>query len=382
MRYKYTRHLNDLNDLRHIEWFVEHSGEYEFQSPETQAILNRLRSNLRKKNIFYSDIVRDYNALTERFENDPYNYQYEIHPAEAKKEIRSRVYTNYFVKTNGQDDRWHQVPYAYITENPTGHDMKKTAEAFGKNMAQYKQKALDSMNAVMNHYMKYWNNGGMKDAMGRYKEVQYGKKYHLIRQMIFYLIYNWLLFLILHETQFFGILTHFWQIWSDSSGDVYSLANVFVGHKYLGIFALVCTAYFVVMDVYYTYGIYYTVYVRNKYNAVKKYHDEVLKLFTVFYQDMEQCRNGITEKILQQAKHRDSVYIPLIHKVNRRYRFTVERKVKTGKKGKKEKRTAVQPVLVPHRCFYSQSLASRVIMILILLIFVQSISSYRYIIFY
>ena len=51
MDYKYTRYLNDLNDLKHIEWFVNHSDEYEFHSSETKEILGCLKKNITKKNV-------------------------------------------------------------------------------------------------------------------------------------------------------------------------------------------------------------------------------------------------------------------------------------------------------------------------------------------
>ena len=49
MRYKYKRFLNDLKDLKHIEWVWEHREEYEFTSAESKAILDSLGQKICKK---------------------------------------------------------------------------------------------------------------------------------------------------------------------------------------------------------------------------------------------------------------------------------------------------------------------------------------------
>ena len=42
MEYLYQKFLNSLKDLKHIEWFVAHSDQYEFNSIESQRLIDSL----------------------------------------------------------------------------------------------------------------------------------------------------------------------------------------------------------------------------------------------------------------------------------------------------------------------------------------------------
>lgn len=383
MEYKYTRYLNDLNDLKHIEWFVTHSDEYEFQSPESKDILERLKKNITQKNVFYSFIVKDYEELVKRFDNDPYNYTFDVTYDESK-EVQSSYYSNYFIKTRDKEGKWYTVPYGYIMDNPLGHDKIRIIDAFRTNMMQCKNNAIGNFNAVYQHYFDYMRDGGVEAALKRYKEIGNGKGYHLLSSCILYLIYNMLLIIILMETQFFQMILHFWQYWSDKTEDIYSVANIFSGHKYLGTVVVILMLYFIVLDVIYTYGIYYSIYMNEKYKGVKKFHDGVLQLFSKFNEDYEQCKNGLSENVFSRVRHRDNIYIPLIEKTNRRYNFMVERTVITGegKQQTKEKKIVLQPVMVPWKSYYKRPITSRTIWLWLVLIFVHSICNYAHMVIY
>lgn len=383
MDYKYTRHLNDLNDLKHIEWFINHSDQYEFHSSEAKEILERLKKNITKKNVLYSLIVKDYEELVKRFNNDPYDYTFDISDAE-NKEVQSSYYRNYFVKVQDKEKKWYNVPYGYIVDNPSKHNSSAITAKFNNAMTKCKNSAIGNFNAIYQHYFEYMRDGGVEAALKRYEGIHNGKDYHLFNRCVLYVFYNMLLLILLMETQFFQILLHFWQFWSEKAGDLYSAVNVFSGHKYLGTIAVLFVIYFIVLDVVYTYGICYCIYMNGKYKAVKKYHDGVLQLYTKFNEDYEKCKNGISGNILSRIKNRDSVYIPLIEKTNRRYNFMVEKTVVTGegKEQTKEKKIVLQPVTVPWKSYYKRPITSRTIWILILLVFVHSICNYAYMVIY
>lgn len=104
-QYKYTRYLTDLKNLEHIEWFIKHSDEYEFQSEEAKKILERLKRNIAKKNVLYSVIVDDYTELVKRFENNPYNYSFEILGKDGHKDVGSQHGDHYFIRVRDKDNR-------------------------------------------------------------------------------------------------------------------------------------------------------------------------------------------------------------------------------------------------------------------------------------
>lgn len=383
MGYKYTKYLNDLNDLKHIEWFVNHSDEYEFHSSETKEVLERLKKNITKKNVLYSLIVKDYEELVKRFNNDPYDYIFDISDG-GNKEVQSSYYRNYFVKVRDKEGKWYEVPYGYIVDNPYEHDDLTITNKFQNNMEKCKNNAIGNFNAVYQHYFDYMQKGGVEEALKRYDGIHNGKDYHLFSRCVLYVIYNIMLMIILMETKFFQIVLHFWQFWSEKAENVYSAVNIFSGHKYLGTIAVLFVIYFIVLDVIYTYGICYCLYMNGKYKGVKNYHAGILQLFTKFNEDYEQCRNGITGEILTRAAHRDSIYIPLIEKTNRRYNFMVERTVVTGegKTQTKEKKIILQSVFVPWKSYYKRPITWRTIWIWLLLIFVHSICNYTYMVIY
>ena len=383
MGYKYTKYLNDLNDLKHIEWFVNHSDEYEFHSSETKEILGRLKKNITKKNVLYSLIVKDYEELVKRFNNDPYDYTFDLSDSE-NKEVQSSYYRNYFVKVQDKQGKWYEVPYGYIVDNPSDHNYQMITNKFKNNMTKCKNNAIGNFNAVYQHYFDYMREGGVEDALKRYAGIHNGKDYHLFNRCVLYVIYNIMLLIILMETQFFQIVLHFWQFWSEEAESVYSAVNIFSGHKYLGTIAVLFVIYFIVLDVIYTYGICYCIYMNGKYREVKNYHDGIIQLFTKFNEDYERCKSGALENVLTRVRHRDSVYIPLIEKTNRRYNFMTEQTVVTGegKEQTKEKKVVLQSVTVPWKSYYKRPITSRTFWIWILLVFIHSICNYAYMVIY
>lgn len=383
MQYKHTRYLDDLKDLKHIEWFVCHSDEYEFYSQETMETLERLKNNITKKNVFYSSIVEDYDYLVRHFDNDPYNYAFDIEQKE-QQEVKSSHYRNYFIKVQNMDSKWNFVPYGYVQEHPEFYPPVSVGSVFNARMREYQLNALSNFQAVERSYLAYMKDGGVEDALERFADIRNGKNYHLVKRSIIYLLYNMMLLILLTETRFFQMLTHFWQFWSDKSSAVYSVANTFAGHKYLGTIAVLFAVYFIVMDVCYTYGIGYLIYMKGKYQMVVKYHAGVQELLEKLHQDYTLCSQGITKEIIQKAGHRENVYLPLIRKTSRRYNFYVERMVVTGEKKdqKKEKQTIAQPLDVPWKSFYKRPAGSRIIWLWLVLIFVHAMCNPAFLIFY
>ncbi len=383
MAYKYARFLNDLNDLKHIEWFVANSDMYEFKDQETKEIFERLKKNIVKKNVFYSMIEDDYGELVRRFDNDPYNYVYNI-SGDKGKEIRSGNYNSYFVSVQGEDGKMYNVPYAYIVGNPGLHDDEKVGKTFRENMLRCRNNALGNFNSVYQHYFEYMRDGGVEAALKRYAGIHNGKDYHLPSRCILFLIYNILLFIVLMETQALQVLLHFWQFWSDQPDSLYSVASVFSGHKILGTLALLAVIYFLVLDVVYAKGIWHCIFMKRKYSEIKKYHDNVLQYFTKFNADYEACKKGISELNLTPVRRRDSVYLPLIRMTNRRYNFMVQRIEITGKgkEKKTEKKMVLESMKVPGKLYYKHPVTSRTLWLFILLIYVHSLCSYAYMVVY
>lgn len=386
MRYKYASYLNDLKDLKHVEWFVLHSDEYEFHSLESENLLNRLKKNIQNKNIYYSDILCDYEKLVEQFDNDPYNYVFDTQGEDIEQSVKSGQYENYFIKVrDNKEKRFYTVPYCYVQENPKEIETKVSNANFNTQMENFRKRAFENLQAVMDHYQEYWNSGGVKAAMERYETVGYGKGYRLPKTIFMYFLYNIMLFMIMAETRYFCTLTHFWQILSKEPTAVYSAMNLFSGHRFLGTVLFLAITYFVVMDIHYSYGIYYLIFINKKYQDVMKYHQKVSALFGTFGEDYELCKNGINEKILMKRYHRDSVYVPMILMANRRYDFMVERaKLEEDEDGKKvsRKKRGEESIIVPDKSFYSHPLRKRLIWILFMLVIVQAACNSNMILFH
>ena len=379
MPYKYTKYLDDLKDLKHIEWYVCHSDEYEFHSQESMEALERLRNNITKKNVFYSAIVEDYDYLVKHFDNDPYNYAFDIEQKE-QQEVKSSFYQNYFIKVRDVEGRWNHVPYGYVQEHPEKYFPSFVEDLFNTEMKEHQLNALNNFRAVEECYSAYLKEGGVADALKRFEGIRNGKDYHLIRKSIFYLLYNMLLLILLTEIGFFQMLTHFWQFWSDKLSAVYSsFPDIFL-RTLVGLSVI----YFIVMDVCYTYGIGYLIYIKGKYQMVVKYHAGVQELLEKFRQDYTLCNQGITQEIIQKVGHRDSVYLPLIQKTRRRYNFYLERTVMTGEgeDRKMKKETRIQPLYVPWMSFYKRPIWSSIILIWIVLFFAHAIYDYAYLMIY
>ncbi len=370
MRYKYVSHLTDLKDLKHIEWFVLHSQEYEFATDRARTLRDRLQKNIHKKNILYSEIVTDYEELVRHFDNDLYHYQFELTGEDPDKWLFSNIPVNYFVPAEDKDGGQYTVPYQYIVENRINYDFVEMSKRHTQLLSDSQKRAESTFQAVQDHYMRYWVGGGVRDALDRYQGIRYGSDYHILRTVLLFVLYNILLGIALQESQFIGILTHPWQLISTEATAQFAPYNLFTGHRVLGIIAFLLVLYFVFMDAVYAYGIYYMIYMKQKYGMVKKYHEEVLRLLEPFQKDFEQCRKGITGPV-SKIRNRDSVYIPLIRKVSRGYDFT------SGKMAPAEKGETPQPLLqsvrVPVPGFYTRPIHKCLIGLVIALIFITAI---------
>ncbi|MFQ6792149.1 MAG: hypothetical protein ACLRT4_05140 [Thomasclavelia sp.] len=368
MEYIFEETLSSLKDLKHIEWFLNHRSQYEFITVESQNLLNSLLDKITKKNIFYSDIINEYNQLVKIFENNPFNYQYDV--LENNNAVASKHTTNYFIKISDKDKRQYIVAYQYLLDNPVEYNLDKMKEKFNKKLLQDRQVVNDNFEAVDQHYKRYWQ-GDVCNAMGRYQQVGYGKDYHLVKKVIYFLIYNFLLIRIIHETQFINVVTHFWQYFSDSYDVLYSANYVFFGFKYLGILALVLTAYFIYLDVYYIYGLYYLFFVKRKFDNVYHHHQDTLKYYQQFLDDWKRCKQGGLSNKLEKFRHRNSTYLPLIEKSSYHYNFHQSKLVKED--GKTINRPVIINEKVPKAKFYKSPVERQWIKLVLLLIFVEAI---------
>ncbi len=368
MEYIFEETLSSLKDLKHIEWFLNHRNQYEFTTVESQNLLKSLLNKITKKNIFYSDIINEYNQLVKIFDNNPYNYQYDV--LENNTALASKYTTNYFIRISDKDKRQYIVAYQYLLDNPVEYNLDKMKEKFNKKLIQDRQVVNDNFEAVDQHYKRYWQ-GDVCNAMGRYQRVGYGKDYHLVKKVIYFLIYNFLLIRIIHETQFFNVITHFWQYFSDSYDALYSANYVFFGFKYLGILALVLTAYFIYLDFYYIYGLYYLFFVKRKFDNVYHHHQDTLKYYQQFLDDWKRCQQGTLSNRLEKFGHRNPTYLPLIEKSSYHYNFHQSKLVKEN--GKTVNRSVIINEKVPKAKFYKSPVERQWIKLVLLLIFVEAI---------
>jgi len=375
MRYKYTRHLNDLKDLKHIEWFVSYCDSYEFQTEAVRCILEGLKKKIHNKNIYYSEIVEDYNILLEHFDNDPYNYMYETSGEKPRCQIFSGKRTFYFVTVQDKEGTEYRVAYQYLVENPTEHDLNKYGKEFEKEMKGHQEHALESFAAIRKKCMEYWKEGGVEAALKRYASVANGKAYKIPQTVGFYVLYNMMLFVILYLTQFFGVLFHLSQLFGYGP---YSLEEVFPGSPIVGLVVLGFTVYFIVLDVYYTYGVFYILTTNEKYKRILKHHNKLYVLYQKFVADYNNCMQGITSDVIIKQNNRKKVYLPLLEMARKRYNFMVKKKIKEN--GETKETTEIESILVPKKIFYKQPIHKRLIWILILLVVAQGIT--RLILFY
>lgn len=370
MEYLYEVSLNDLKDLKHIEWFLSHCDDYQFTSTNAQELLESLLYKIKKKNIFYYDLINEYSELIKLFENNPFNYQYDV--LEAKNKGLETENTNYyFIKIWDQERNCYIVPFQYILDNPIEHDIKQAKIRFDNKLLDNRKKVVENFEALQKHYLNYWQNG-VCDAINRYKTVNNGASYHLIKTSIHFFIYNLLLFKIMHEAQFYNVVTHIWQLFSTNPGSIYSASQVYSGHIYLGIAALLLIGYFIYLDCYYIYGLYYLIFVKRKYDYVYKYHNKVLTLYEQFCKDWCQSKERSLPQQITKVKHRRSIYLPLIKKVSRKYNF-YEIRIERAGKGKLRKKKGIINVNLPYNKFYQTPMKKQYLKLLLLLIFVEAI---------
>lgn len=383
MEYKYYLHTTDLKDLNHIEWFVLHIEEYSLQGEESKKIFERLNINIHQKNIFYSDIVRDYEKLVSLFNNDPYEYAFGLSGMGSQMEVQTDNINNYFIEVCDSEGTKCMVPYGYIVDNRLKL-YPQASNDFNGLVDSSRNRALYRFKAINERYLQYWINGGVRDALTRFSNVHMGKDYKLTSTSLLYLLYNILLMIILRETKFFSMLTHFWQYFTDSTVPEFSALKVFGGHKWLGIFALICTAYFLYYDVIYTYGLYYLIFVLNKYNSVRKYHDDVLRFYNEFSTDFDKCKYGITRPLIEKVRNKDRVYVPLVMKTSRMYDFMYDEVSYPTIDGKIERRVrrVPQPVLVPNAKYYKGKIQVKLAWMFILWILVRAICNYSNLLLY
>ena len=121
------------------------------------------------------------------------------------------------------------------------------------------------------------------------------------------------------------------------------------------------------------------IFMKQKYTKIVQYHKKVGNHLDDVAEDYQQCKQIITENQLVKRKNREKHYIPLLELTNRRYNFMLEQKVTEN--GQVFKKKVIESIYVPKKTFYKQPIKKRLLWITILLVFVQAICNYGYIIF-
>lgn len=369
MRYIYEESLNGLKDLKHIEWFLRHNEQYEFNSLESKNLVNSLFYKIQKKNIFYSDIINEYNTLVRLFENNPFNYKYDAlkHDNIA---ITSKYKNNYFIEVQDNENNKYIVPYQYILDNPIEHDIDSINKNFNEKLSTDRKNVVSNFEVIDQHYKQYWS-GDVCQAIARYHNINYGKDYNIKGLICCFIIYNYLLLRIIHESQFVSIITHFGEFFSNDYWAYYSADYVFNGHTFLGIIVMLLIVYFIYLDYYYIYGLYYILFVWRKYDNVYKHHKNVLNYYNHFETDWKSSVKDPLPDQIVKVNHRNSIYIPLIKMTSRKYNFYQNRTIKEN--GKETKKAVLIDVLVPKKKFYKSPIKKQLLKLLLLLIFVEAI---------
>ena len=372
MRYKYIIHLNDLKDLKHIEWFVLHSDQYEFQNEEAKNLIGRLKNNIQKKNTLYSEIVTDYEELVRHFDNDPYHYWFELSGENPNVWMTSNITENYFIVVKDEDGWEYTVPYKYIKNNTANHAEGVLYKNSLQGMfTESQNRAIDIFQSIQNIYTGYWVEGGVMEALNRYKKIHNGDDYNIPLKLIMLFFYNILLGITVHETCFCQVITHFWQLYSKKQDAVYSIYSIFPDHPYLGTISLVAVGIFVYLDIVYCYGIYYMMFMKKKYDMVKNHHDKMITLLDHFQEDFEACRKGLPD-VIPKVRNRKNIYEPLIRKSRARYNFFIMKK-KKNEDGQVQNIRIIQPFEVPVKNFYLYPMFQRLIWLLVAIIFIRAI---------
>jgi hypothetical protein len=373
MKYLYEESLNGLKDLKHIEWFLNHHSDYEFKTAEAKDLLNSLLYKIQKKNVFYSEIVEEYYKLISLFENNPFNYKYDVLDKNRIVGMQTNKKNNYFINVTDKEGNKYVVPYQYIIDNSVEHNLTNVNNDFNQKLLIDRTRVRENFDSLNSHYLNYWESG-VNSAIERYQKVKNGEDYHIFSTIIHCILYNFILFRCIYFSQFINVITHFWQILSTSKENTYSAYNVFSGHTYIGIVVIILVAYFIYLDFYYLYGLYYILFVNRKYSKILNHHKEVLTSYEMFKKDYNEINSIPLENQIVKFNHRNSVYIPLISKTSRRYNFYQEKTVK-NKEGKSEKVNTLIDVKVPYNQYYSNPISKQYIKIIALLALIEAISS-------
>ncbi|MCD7949274.1 MAG: hypothetical protein LUG12_03290 [Erysipelotrichaceae bacterium] len=366
MEYFYQTSLNNLKDLKHIEWFIQHYKDYIFSSELSQKLFQSLTYKIQRKNIYYADIVREYHALISLFENNPYNYQYDVLENKQRGLISQKL-NCYFVDVKDSYDNHYQVAYQYILDYPQDFKTIDTQDIFDKKLVKDKSLVIDSFDALENHYHHYMMN--VSSALTRYKETNYGDDLHIYASCFYCLFYNIILFKMIKDAHLFNIITHFWQYFSS---DYYSGYTLFHGHPYLGIVVIIGLIYFIYLDVIYIYGIYYTCFVLGKYRKLYQHYAGVAELYKTFNQDRLDLLNKPLQQHLVSLSHRTTIYEPLAHKVSHRFDFHTKRYMK--KDGKWQKTDTIIDLKVPFKTYYKKPMSKQYFLMIILLIIIEALT--------
>ncbi|MCD7808111.1 MAG: hypothetical protein LUH02_02120, partial [Erysipelotrichaceae bacterium] len=316
--------------------------------------------------IYYADIIREYQALISLFENNPYNYQYDV--LETKQiGLTSQKLHCYFVDVKDSYNNHYQVAYQYILDYP--HDFKTidTQDIFAQKLVKDKSQVTENFDALENQYRHYMTN--VSAPLTRYKETHYGEDLHIYVSCFYCLFYNIILFKMIDDAHLLSIITHFWQYFSMSE---YSGTILFHGHPYIGLLVIIGIIYFIYLDVIYIYGVYYTYYVLGKYSKLYNHYEGVAQLYKIFSEDRMNLLNNSLSQHISPIHHRTSVYEPLLDKVCHRFEFHTKRYMK--KDGKWQKVETIIDLKVPYKTYYKKPMSKQFIKMIILLIIIDALT--------
>lgn len=78
MKYAFQRKAGELFELPHIQWVVNHIGDYEFVGAEAQAIRDRLCDRINKRTVYYNNLLDDYRTFCDLLLRNPYIVKYDL----------------------------------------------------------------------------------------------------------------------------------------------------------------------------------------------------------------------------------------------------------------------------------------------------------------
>lgn len=302
MNYLYLQQLDNEKDLKHIEWFVEHLDEY--NTPHKKEA-QYLKDHITNKNLYYSELKRNYYIIVNDFDNNPYNYKYDVYKHDKGT---SAKLNDYFVSVNQE-----KVAYQYCIDT-YGND-RVGKDSFDKLKKESQRIVREELLAVNRRFSEYKEM--VLPYYNAYSKVGNGSYFNFLKLFIYFGIYVALCTILINTTCLKQII-------------VYSFSQAVVikqtiqmyfcdSHFILCALILIATIYFVIKGALLCYNLYYLFYIDRKYHKAMKDYEYIGNLNDLLVDDYYQAKEeleGTIEKV-----HHTSQYLELIDRCSVYYEF-------------------------------------------------------------